>query len=126
MNEKERYIKIGQDFIDKMTEQQERRIIEIVDNSPKAGYYKLLAAEFGIPQRAVRFVYNKLRSEGKLRDKVHNRWSSKEIESIQQKIEEGHSILEISIALNKHASSIRKKVRELYGCIPVIEITGEE
>ena len=24
MNEKERYIKIGQDFIDKMTEQQER------------------------------------------------------------------------------------------------------
>jgi hypothetical protein len=46
MNEKERYIKIGQDFIDKMTEQQERRIIEIVDNSPKAGYYKLLAAEF--------------------------------------------------------------------------------
>lgn len=126
MNEKERYIKIGQDFIDKMTEQQERRIIEIVDNSPKAGYYKLLAAEFGIPQRAVRFVYNKLRSEGKLRDKVHNRWSSKEIESIQQKIEEGHSILEISIALNKHASSIRKKVRELYGCIPVIEIAGEE
>lgn len=126
MNEKERYIKIGQDFIDKMTEQQERRIVEIVDNSPKAGYYKLLAAEFGIPQRAVRFVYNKLRSEGKLRDKVHNRWSSKEIESIQQKIEEGHSILEISIALNKHASSIRKKVRELYGCIPVIEIAGEE
>lgn len=37
MNEKERYIKIGQDFIDKMTEQQERRIIEIVDNSPKTG-----------------------------------------------------------------------------------------
>jgi len=42
MTDKERYEKIAEDFLMKMTSQQERRFIEIVDNNKHVDYYRLL------------------------------------------------------------------------------------
>ena len=39
MTDKDRYEKIAQDFLKKMTSQQERRFIEIVDNNKHVDYY---------------------------------------------------------------------------------------
>ena len=127
MSDKERYEKIAEDFLMKMTSQQERRFIEIVDNNKHVDYYRLLANEFELPHRAIRVIFNKFRAEGKLRDKIHNKWNDSEICYIKQMIDAGHSTAEIAIELKRHESSIRKKVKELYGCIPVMDnLDGEE
>ena len=127
MSDKERYEKIAEDFLMKMTSQQERRFIEIVDNNKHVDYYRLLANEFELPHRAIRVIFNKFRAEGKLRDKIHNKWNDSEICYIKQMIDAGHSTAEIAIELKRHESSIRKKVKELYGCMPIVDnLDGEE
>lgn len=127
MTESERYKAIGEAFLNSMTAEQERRIIELVDDNKKSEIYKIIAKEFELPQRAVRVVYNKLRADGKIRDRIHNRWSSNEISKIQEMLEKGHTIFEIATDLKKHESTIKKKIKELNGgYIPIIDIPGEE
>jgi len=127
MTDKEKYERIAEDFLKKMTSQQERRFIEIVDNNKHIDYYRLLANEFELPHRVIRAIFNKFRAEGKLRDKIHNKWNDREISYIKQMIDAGHSTAEIAIELKRHESSIRKKVKELYGCMPIVDnLDGEE
>lgn len=127
MTESERYKAIGEAFLNRMTAEQESRIIELVDDNKKSEIYKIIAKEFELPQRAVRVVYNKLRTDGKIRDRIHNRWSNKEISKIQEMLKEGHNIIEIASELKRHESTIKKKIKELNGGdIPIIDIPGEE
>jgi len=126
MTDKERYERIAEDFLKKMTSQQERCFAEIVDNHNSSDSLKLLAKEFNLTKNAVKIVYKHLLADGRIRDKLHNKWSDREIDTIRQMINAGHSISEVSITLEKHESSIRRKVRDLFGCIPVIDIPGEE
>ena len=127
MTDKEKYERIAEEFLKKMTSQQERRFIEIVDNNKHIDYYRLLANEFELPHRVIRAIFNKFRADGKLRDKIHNKWNDREIYYIKQMIDAGHSTAEIALELKRHESSIRKKVKELYGCIPIVDnLDGEE
>ena len=126
MTDKEKNEKIAEDFLKKMTSQQERRFIEIVDNNKAIDYYRFLANEFELPHRVIRIIFNKFRADGKLRDKIHNRWNDREISYIKQMIDAGHSTAEIALQLKRHESSIRKKVKELYGCIPIVDNLNDE
>ena len=102
--------KIAEDFLMKMTSQQERRFAEIVDNHNSSDSLKLLAKEFNLTKNSVKIVYKKLLADGRIRDKLHNKWSDREIDTIRKMINAGHSISEVSITLGKHESSIRKKL----------------
>ena len=102
--------KIAEDFLMKMTSQQERRFAEIVDNHNSSDSLKMLAKEFNLTKNSVKIVYKKLLADGRIRDKLHNKWSDREIDTIRQMINAGHSISEVSITLGKHESSIRKKL----------------
>lgn len=102
--------KIAEDFLMKMTSQQERRFAEIVDNHNSSDSLKMLAKEFNLTKNSVKIVYKKLLADGRIRDKLHNKWSDREIDTIRKMINAGHSISEVSITLGKHESSIRKKL----------------
>lgn len=110
MTDKERYEIIAEDFLKKMTSQQERCFAEIVDNHNSSDSLKLLAKEFNLTKNAVKIVYKHLLADGRIRDKLHNKWSDREIDTIRQMINAGHSISEVSITLEKHESSIRKQL----------------
>ena len=64
-----------------MTEQQEQRIIEVLDNNKSEEAYKILAKEFGIAQVAIKRHCAQMRAEGRLRDKSNDKWSPAEIKS---------------------------------------------
>lgn len=108
-----------------MTEQQEKRIIEVLDAHKSLEAYKILAKEFGISQVLIRKHCTQMRAEGRLRDKSNDKWSPTELNRIKEMTDAGHSIVEIAATLNKCDYSIRKKVKELYGEIPVVKIDGE-
>jgi len=125
MTSKERYEKVAEDFLNNITEEQEKRICEVVDNNKYLDSIRILSKEFNIPFNAFRMVYGRIRQSGKTRDKRTNRWSNAEIDSIKKMVESGHSILEIASSLNKHPSSIRKKIIKIYDSVPVIDVEGE-
>ena len=108
-----------------MTEQQEQRIIEVLDNNKSEEAYKILVKEFGIAQVAIKRHCAQMRAEGRLRDKSNDKWSPAEIKAIRDMINAGHPIIEIAASLKKCDYSIRKKIKELYGEIPVVDIDGE-
>lgn len=126
MTDSERYVKMAEEFLNKMTEQQESHICEVVDNNKYLDSVKILSKEFNLPRRAFKKVYSEFSKSGKIRNKLKNKWNNAEIDSIKRMIESGHSILEIASSLRRHPWSIRKKVKEIYGCIPVIDIDGED
>lgn len=94
-----------------MTEQQEQRIIEVLDNNKSEEAYKILAKEFGIAQEAIKRHCAQMRAEGRLRDKSNDKWSPAEIKAIRDMINAGHPIIEIAASLKKCDYSIRKKSR---------------
>lgn len=125
MTYKERYERIAEDFLSKMTIGQESRICDVVDNNKYLDCLKILSKDFSIPQNAVRIICRRIRQNGKTRDKRTNKWSKTEEDTIKQMIESGHSILEISLSLNKHPDSMKKKIIRMYGCVPIVNIEGE-
>ena len=108
-----------------MTELQENRIIEVLDAHKSLDAYKILAKEFGISQTIIRKHCTQMRADCRLRDKSNDKWSPAEMKMIREMIDAGHPIIEIAAFLKKCEDSIRKKVKELYGEIPVIKIDGE-
>lgn len=94
-----------------MTEQQENRIIEVLDAHKSLDAYKILAKEFGISQTVIRKHCTQMRAEGRLRDKSNDKWSPAEIKMIREMIDAGHPIIEIAAFLKKCDDSIRKKIR---------------
>ena len=108
-----------------MTELQENRIIEVLDAHKSLDAYKILAKEFGIAQTVIRKHCTQMRADCRLRDKSNDKWSPAEMKMIREMIDAGHPIIEIAAFLKKCEDSIRKKVKELYGEIPVIKIDGE-
>lgn len=125
MSSNERYEKIAEDFLNKMTVQQENRICEVVDKNNYVESIRILSKEFGIPYNAFRKVCGSIRQSGKIRDKRTNKWGNYEIDTIKKMVEAGHSILEIASSLNRHPDAMRKKIIKLYGRVPVIDIDGE-
>ena len=115
-------------MIDKnyMTEQQEQRIIEVLDSHKSLEAYRILAKEFGISQTILRQYCTQMRAEGRLRNKGYDKWSPAELGKIKQMIDSGHPISEIASTLSKCSESVRKKVIEIYGEVPVIDIEGEK
>ena len=126
MTYKERYEKIAEDFLSKMTDKQERHICEVVDNNNYIESIRLLSKEFNIPYNAFSKIYSRIRQSGKTRDKRTNRWSEVEIDNIKKMVDLGHSISEIAYSLNRHPDAMRKKIIKIYGCVPEIDIEGEE
>lgn len=126
MTDKERYENKANIFLSTITEQQERRICDVVDNYNYLDTLKILSKEFNIPQNAIRIVCRKIRLSGKTRDRRTNKWSTLEIDAINKMIESGHSVLEIASSLKKHPATIRKKIVKMYGSIPAIDIPNEE
>ena len=108
-----------------MTEIQELRIIEILDEHKSLEAYKILSKEFGISQTILRKYCTQMRAEGKLRNKGCDKWSPKELQKIEDMVVKGHLLSEISSELGRSCDSIRKKVIEIFGDIPVIDIEGE-
>lgn len=54
-----------------------------------------------------------------------NRWSNTEINTIKGMVESGHSVVEIASVIGRHPATMRKKISEMYGSIPVKDIEGE-
>lgn len=125
MTNNERYEKIAEDFLSKMTAQQESRICEVAESNTYADSMKLLSKEFHIHHHAICKVYARIRQSGKTRDKRTNRWSNTEISTIKEMVKSGHSVVEIASAIDRHPATMRKKIIEMYGSIPVIDIEGE-
>ena len=109
-----------------LTDAQEKRIAEVLDANKSLDAYKILGTEFGIPQSHIRSFCIKLRKSGKLRNKVIERWSAKELNTIKEMIASGVSTLEIASCLNRTNAAIRKKIIELYGEIPIVNIEDEK
>ena len=125
MTNNERYERAAKVFLNNMTEQQERRICEVVENYTYEDSMKLLSKEFHIPHHAFCKVYSHIRQSGKTRDKRTNRWSNAEIDNIKKMVESGHSVVEIASAIGRHPATMRKKIIEMYESIPVKDIEGE-
>ena len=125
MTNNERYERVAEDFLNNMTEQQERRICEVADSNTYKDSMRLLAKEFHIHHHAICKVYARIRQSGKTRDKRTNRWSNSEINTVKEMVESGHSVVEIASTIGRHPATMRKKIIEMYGCIPVIDIEGE-
>lgn len=125
MTDRERYEIIADDFLKKMTGEQESHICNVIDNNNYIDSIRILSKEFNIPYNAFSKVYSKIRKLGKTRNKRTNRWSKAEDDTIKQMIESGHSVLEIALSLKKHPDSMRKKIIRMYGCVPVVNIEDE-
>lgn len=110
---------------EKLTEAQERRLIEVYEEYNSLDAQRILSKEFDIPQKLISIFSTSLRAEGKLRNKWREKWSSRELDTIKQLTETGASIFEIASYLKRKTPSIRKKIKELYGRIPVIDVEGE-
>ncbi len=109
-----------------LTDSQESRIIEVFDEHKSADAIKILAEEFGTTQKLLASYCKKMREERRLRNKNYEKWSLNDLYTIRAMIEKGESTLEIASRLNRTNASVRKKIKELYGKIPVVNIDGEE
>ena len=110
---------------EKLTEAQERRLIEVYEEYNSLDAQRILSKEFDIPQKLISIFSTSLRAEGKLRNKSREKWSSRELDTIKQLTEAGASIFEIASCLKRKSPSIRKKIKELYDCIPIVDVKGE-
>lgn len=109
-----------------MTEQQEHRIIEVLDSYKSDDAYRILAKEFNMPQRKVKTYCTWMRSEGRLRNKGKDKWSPAELQSIRQMIDAGLLVPEIAFSLHRCNDAVKRKIIELYGEVPVIDVYGEK
>lgn len=125
MTNKEKNAKDAEAFLSEITEQQEESIRNAIDTHKRNESIRIISKEFGISQNAVRIVLSRMRESGKIRNKLTNKWSDSEINTIKKMVEEGHPPVVIAASLKRLPESIRKKIKEIYGCIPVIDIEGE-
>jgi len=111
---------------EKLTEAQERRLIEVYEKYNSLDAQRILSKEFGIPQKLISIFSTSMRLEGKLRNKNFEKWSSYELDTIKMMTETGASTLEIASCVDRTNAAIRKKIKELYGEIPVVDIEDEK
>lgn len=126
MIDKEKYEKIAENFLKRLTEQDEKHILEVIDNNKREDSISILSKDFRITKMALRIVYSRMQHSGKIRDKNKNKWSEAELITIKSMVDSGHYVSEISSSLHRCQQSIKKKIIEIYGFVPLVNAKGEK
>lgn len=98
-----------------LTEEQEQFFIDIWNNNRSIKAVPIISEELGISQDAVIHAAKRLRTENKLRDKQHNRYTESDALAFKSDYENGRSLNEIAKAHNVGLKGIRKYLKEYYG-----------
>lgn len=126
MIDREKCEKDAENFLKSITVQEEKHFLEVIDNNKREDSISILSKDFRITKSALRIVYSRMLQSGKIRNKNKNKWSESEINTIKSMVDSGHYISEISSWLHRCQPSVKKKIIEIYGCVPVINIEEEK
>lgn len=123
---REQQVKIAENTYNNLSDEKIRQIAVIMEENKREDALPILLKELGIRQYEAYYIGKKLREEGMLRDKHKDKWSVAEIATIKSMVDAGHMLSEIAATLDRCYDSIRKKVIEIYGEVPIVEIEGEQ
>lgn len=107
-----------------LSEEQEQFFIETWENNSNDAARMILHDKLGLAADVVWLISKKLREEGKIRNKIHKRFSDNEVLAFKRDYECGMTPREIAEAHNAGVKGVVKYLKDLYGGkLPKIKAT---
>lgn len=109
-----------------LSEEQELFFIDTWENNRCDTARVILHDKLGLGLEPIRIIAQKLREEGKIRNKRERKYSEKEALAFKEDYENGRTLKEIAEAHHVGVKGVRKYLKELYGGkLPQIKATLE-
>lgn len=113
-------------MIERFTQEQLEDIINIFETNSTKNAAPPLFQKYGIRLKEARILYAELIQAGLARDHVRDKWTLEQTNKLKSLVEQGYEISEIADYFKKGKGGIKNKIIKEFGCIPVIELPGEE
>lgn len=119
-------------MIEKFTKEQLEDIINIFETNSTRKAVPPLRKRYGIGIEEARILYSELVQAGLSRDHLRDKWTIEQTNKLKSLVEQGYDISEISDIFKKDndaikgKDAIKRKVIKVFGCVPIIELPGEE
>lgn len=119
-------------MIEKFTQEQLEDIINIFETNSTKKAAPPLHRRYGISLEEARILYSELVQAGLARDHLRDRWTLEQTDKLKSLVEQGYDISEIAEIFKrdddaiKGKDAIKRKTIKEFGCVPIIELPGEE
>ena len=113
-------------IMERFTEEQIEDIVNIFEINSTKKAVPPLYQRYGLKLKEVRSLYAELVQAGLARDHLRERWTVEQTNKLKTFVKQGYNISEIAVIFKKSNKTIRNKVIKEFGCVPFIELPGEE
>ncbi|MBP5548770.1 MAG: HNH endonuclease [Bacteroidales bacterium] len=119
-------------MIEKFTQEQLEDIINIFETNSTKKAAPPLHRRYGISFVESKILYAELVQEGLARDHLRDRWTIEQTKKLKYLVEQGYNISEIADIFTrdndaiKGKDAIKRRIIKEFGCVPIIELPGEE
>ena len=113
-------------MMEKFTKEELEDIINIFETNSTKKAAPPLYQRYGLKLNETRTLYAELIQAGLARDHLRDRWTIEQTTNIKSLVEKGYNISEIAELFKKGKDCIRRKIIKEFGCVPFIELSGEE
>ena len=113
-------------IMDRFTQEQLIDIINIFETNSTKKAAPPLYQRYGIRLKEARILYAELVQVGLARDHLKDKWTIEQTNKLKNLVKEGYDITEIAHFFNKTGKTVKNKIIKEFGCIPFIELPGEE
>lgn len=111
----------------KLSEEQEQFFIDTWENNRNDTARMILHEKLGLGIEPIVIIARQLREEGKIRNKIHKRYSEKEVLAFKRDYECGMTPREIAEVHNAGVKGVVKYLKDLYGGkLPQIKVTLDD
>ena len=112
--------------MERFTKEELEDIINIFETNSTKNAISPLYQRYGLKHKETRALYAELVQAGLARDHLRDRWTVEQTMKLKTLVEQGYNISEIADFFKKGKDTVRNKIVKEYGCVPFIELPGEE
>ena len=120
------YKKSTEKLMERFTKEELEDIINIFETNSTKKAIPPLYQRYGLKLKETRALYAELVQAGLARDHLRDRWTVEQTTNIKSRVEKGYDISEIAEFFKKGKDCIRRKIIKEFGCVPFVELPGEE
>lgn len=113
-------------IMDRFTQEQLIDILNIFETNSTKKAAPPLYQRYGIRLKEARILYAELVQAGLARDHLRDKWTIVQTNKLKVFVEQGYDISEIADFFKKGKDAIKRKIIKEFGCVPFIELPGEE
>ena len=113
-------------LMERFSKEELEDIINIFETNSTNKAAPPLYQRYKISFKESKILYSELVQAGLARDHLRDKWKLEQTNKLKSLVEQGYDISEIAEYFKKGKDCIKRKIIKEFGCIPTIEIPGEE